>query len=328
MSGSGSNEISGGTVAGEGGTLAGVTLKNAATTGSITLNSSNIGVIGNIQNDGVLTASSSGSGLQVRGDATLTGDGEVVLNHGNARIDWANPGSGNAPFNLTNESNVIRGFGLLYTGNSSIPGLLTNNHILRAEGGTLNVTSAITIDNTNGIIEVAEGAVLSANSLGGGLLRGDGTFRADIVNTGTVNPGMNLGTLTIDGDYQQAASGSLSIEIAGLTLGSEYDHLSVDDHATLDGTLVFRFLDQFAPLAGDKFDFLYVGGTLTGDWLDIRIENLLPGFEYELAFNAGTYSLIALNDAVAVPEPSTVVLSAMACLTLLGAGIRRKRLQA
>ncbi len=318
---SGSSEITGGTISGEGGALAGMTLRNAATTGNITLGTP-VGVIGNLQNDGTLTATGSYDGLEVRGDAALSGTGEVVLANSSANINWASPGTGNEPFNLTNQS-TIRGFGRLgYSGN---PGLLTNQHILRAEGGTLSVYSNITIDNTNGIIEVADGATLSANSLGGGLLRGDGTLRTDIANTGTVNPGMALGMLTIDGDYQQAATGSMLIEIAGLTLGSEYDQLIVDGNAILGGTLDFRFLDGFAPMTGDRFDFFTVDGSLSGDWPNVRIENLAPGFEYDLLFDSGVYSLIARNDAVSVPEPSTVVLSAMAGLALLGITVRRRR---
>ncbi len=183
-------------------------------------------------------------------------------------------------------------------------------------------SATLTVED-GGIVFAEDGIYVYHN----GVVAGNGgMIVGDVHNLhGTLSPGASPGFLAIDGNYIQGADGELILEIAGLTPGSDYDQLFVSGNASLDGLVTLRFLDGFAPLTGDVFEFLLVGGIQDANGIAVSIENLLPGFEYDLSFSSGGFSLTALNDAVAVPEPSTVVLSAISGLALLGIAIRRRR---
>src|SRR5262249_29222080 len=72
-------------------------------------------------------------------------------------------------------------------------------------------------------------------------------------NAGTVRPGSDAapGALTINGDYSQTATGTLSLRLGGLTAAADYDQLVVDGFATLDGTLDLHLVNGFVPQPGD-----------------------------------------------------------------------------
>jgi hypothetical protein len=68
-----------------------------------------------------------------------------------------------------------------------------------------------------------------------------------------------VGTLTIDGNYTQTETGTLSIELGGLSAGDGYDQLVVTGLATLDGTLSVGLIDGFQPPRGWLFTILLYG---------------------------------------------------------------------
>ena len=89
--------------------------------------------------------------------------------------------------------------------------------------------------------------------------------------------------LTIDGDYTEVGDGGMLLaEVGGTVLGDEYDQLNVTGNVSLAGTLVVRFINGFAPHAGDAFAFLHVSSAQTGAFSHVEIENLAPGFQYDL----------------------------------------------
>jgi hypothetical protein len=56
--------------------------------------------------------------------------------------------------------------------------------------------------------------------------------------------------------------------------------------------------------------------------VQVQIQNLLPGFEYDLSFIDGAYRLTALNNATFVPEPGSAILLLSGLYALM---IRGKR---
>jgi fibronectin-binding autotransporter adhesin len=70
-----------------------------------------------------------------------------------------------------------------------------------------------------------------------GTLRGHGSVLGDVANNGTVAPGGTIGTLTIGGNYTQAGSATLSIEVSP----SAASLLGVTGTATLAGTLALVY---------------------------------------------------------------------------------------
>jgi hypothetical protein len=158
----------------------------------------------------------------------------------------------------------------------------------------------------------------------GGSLRGCARVRASRVvvrSGGVAEPGCSPGTLAVDGDFVVEAGGTLQIELAGLTDGL-HDLVDVLGNVVLgDGAqLDLRFLDGFAPQAGDVVDFLRATGDFSGNFADVRVSGLAAGWEYRIGSTVdGLLRLTSLSDAqpANIPEPATLVpaLVALAGLT-------------
>src|SRR5206468_4584237 len=95
-------------------------------------------------------------------------------------------------------------------------------------------------------------------------------------NSGTLNPGdgqplpagsslakvritaiAGTGLFSVFGNYNQAASGILNLDIAGTTPGSSYDQVNINGLATLNGTLNVRLKPGYVPQPGDTFEIVH-----------------------------------------------------------------------
>jgi T5SS/PEP-CTERM-associated repeat protein len=179
-------------------------------------------------------------------------------------------------------------------------------------------TGAVTISN-GGVVKVTDYAYIAA----GGTLNGNGTVDGDvIVAGGTVMPGTSPGTLAITGDFTMG-SGILEIEVAGLGPG-QFDILDIGGDARLNGGIIrFAFIDGFLPGAGNTFDFLLASSLSLGS-VGYQYSGAAPGFEFDVEWTGNAFQLVALNDAAAAPEPSTLALLGLG-LAGLAATCRRKR---
>jgi hypothetical protein len=115
------------------------------------------------------------------------------------------------------------------------------------DNGTLSL-GAVTID---------AGASLLFNGVSQ-LPGAGGTVNANLTNGGTFCPGTSPGILTIAGgnNYQQAASGTLVMELGGKSTGTQYSQLAVTGAASLAGGLQLRLINGFIPQPGDTFELL------------------------------------------------------------------------
>lgn len=113
-------------------------------------------------------------------------------------------------------------FRLGYRGN--ITGI--NNLALQLEGGVTSLNGSHEIYS----LAIAPGATLAGN--GDYTLNAQGSF----VNNGLLTPGNSLGTVTINGDYQQGESGELQLEF---NARGGHDTLTVNGDAELAGKLSF-----------------------------------------------------------------------------------------
>lgn len=138
-----------------------------------------------------------------------------------------------------------------------------------------------TVDLSGGTVNIWTGYSMTLNP--GAILVGSGPLNGDLNNGGEVSPGTSPGLITITGDYTQTASGSLTIEIGGITPETEYDQLIITDSAILAGTLDVNLYADFVPSLGESFTILTYGSH-TGAF---GIENLplLPvGLEWEIEY--------------------------------------------
>jgi len=110
---------------------------------------------------------------------------------------------------------------------------------------------------------------------------------------GTLNPGRSIGTTTIEGDYTQQSTGTLKIEIGGISIG-EYDKLVVQETLTLGGNLIIEFADGYTPTENDSWDFID-WNSLTGTFSSITFPEGTVWNESDLYTN-GTLTITSVAD--------------------------------
>ncbi len=142
-----------------------------------------------------------------------------------------------------------------------------------------------------------------------GTLTGSGAINGDLVVSGKIIPGTSPGTLRIEGDYTQSASGILEVEVASSSL---FDVLDIGGDATLGGTLLVQFLPQYVPEPGDVFAFLAVEGDLYGQFDHVELVGLEPGGLQVRVSPTGRVALFG------VPEPSAWLLALLGMPAILG----------
>src|SRR5262249_2225344 len=105
------------------------------------------------------------------------------------------------------ENLAVTGGRILVVGSDGSPGIvLAKQGTLELRGGTPTVSNRVEIQAL-------------------GILTGSGTVSGNVINAGQVQPGGDgaVGRLTIRGDYSQAITGRLNIDLLGPAPGSESD---------------------------------------------------------------------------------------------------------
>jgi hypothetical protein len=188
------------------------------------------------------------------------------------------------------------------TGSSSLAADFFNYGDMEIKAGTLTFQGAWAQALGSTIVDA--GAVLGGTILNvqGGTLQGLGTIAANLVNSGAVNPGSLVGTLTIAGTaYQQTASGTLALEIAGSSPGTQYDRLVIAGTATLAGRLELNLINGFTPKPGDRFEIL-TSLAQSGAFASLD-PSPIPGTVWVPQYN-GTNVTVTLADTVSLGQPT------------------------
>ncbi len=185
-------------------------------------------------------------------------------------------------------------------------------------GTTSGVPGSLTLQNG--------GVVFAAGGLGvgpAGRLRGSGTIvTLFTIIHGQVEPGIGFeiplipidpdenllsmqpvqdlpAALTFSGSVTISATAVITLDVRGLT---NHDQLIVTGDLTLSGgTLALAFSNGYAPQQGDTYEF-FLAESVTGDFNQVTITGLAPGFEYTISTTNGVITLTALNDGVPTTE--------------------------
>ncbi|WP_329740498.1 autotransporter-associated beta strand repeat-containing protein [Dyella sp. A6] len=310
---SGANTYTGGT------TISGGTLQigNGGTTGAIT---------GDVTDNGTLTFDRSDTAsfagiVSGSGALTQSGSGTLTLTGANTYTGGTTISAGTLQGDTTSLQGAITdnaalvfaqasdgSFGGAISGSGRIA--KTGTGMLVLNGNSNAFTGSTTV--SAGTLEVGDAgtpsAVLGGNVsvASGGVLRGHGTIIGNVSNSGILWAGGSIGTLTVQGNYTQAADGVFEVEA---TPSGQASLLSVDGTATLAGTaLVLADTGTWAP----RTDYTVLTATdgINGQFAStsVNLAFLTPMLSY--ATNAVTLSLqrndIAFNSVAQTPNQRAV----------------------
>ena len=202
-----------------------------------------------------------------------------------------------------------------------------------ASSGSTHASSAVTVSNSGSAL-VVNGIVngtLVANA--STTISGTGTVSGAATVSGNLNPGNSPGLLTFGSSLALANSSVTTMEIAGTTLGVNYDAIDVGTNLTYDGALTLALASTFG--AGtytfDLFDFASPSSQ-SGSFDSIALTGSYTGTftnssgVWSATTNSGnetwtfTQSTGDLSLTV-IPEPRAALLGALGMLMLL----RRRR---
>ncbi|VVE77107.1 autotransporter [Pandoraea captiosa] len=195
-----------------------------------------------------VTTIGSGSTLALTGAASVAQSGGLI---NNGTFDISGTAGGATITNLNGTGKVQMGSQSLSVVNAggSFSGTLLGNGALTLRGGGLwilngdNSDFTGTTDVVGGELEVGDintpSAKLGSHVQVGpnGTLRGHGTVLGNVANGGTVAPGGSIGTLSVSGNYTQASTSTLAIEMSPTAASL----LNVAGSATLNGTLAITY---------------------------------------------------------------------------------------
>jgi hypothetical protein len=138
-------------------------------------------------------------------------------------------------------------------------------------GSSFSATTGVTVDS-KAVVELDQGNLISAQVQvqPGGVLAGNGTVTGNVVvgaTSGeveaTLRPGLSVGQLHIQGNYEQGTGGTMAIEIDGTEAG-QFDTISVSGGAKLGGMLVVDATEFGTLTPGTTFPILSAGDLAAG----------------------------------------------------------------
>jgi hypothetical protein len=167
-------------------------------------------------------------------------------------------------------------------------GFLAPAGLYNLDGGSIDVQGNLTLEET--ILRNRPGGSITG---GGSILGPTTTTTPVVVNEGKIAPGSSIGTLSIQGNFQQLAGGLLDLEI---TAGDPpaNDLLAVDGTATLAGTLQV-ILSGDDPLAsGDSYMLLTATEGIEGTFGELSMPALTDElFWYVQYLDTGVRATVA-----------------------------------
>ena len=261
-------------------TLAGANTYTGGTTVSAgILQGTTTSLQGNILDNARVTFNQSTTGtyagiISGTGNLFKLGTGTVILSGANTYSGGTTVSAGTLRGDTTSlQRNIANSANVTFdqTTDGTYSGVMSGSGSMTKIGaGTLSISGANTYTGDTSIDAgcLAVDGSLSSNVLVGpaGKLGGSGTIGGDVTNQGTVAAGNSIGTLTVGGDFTQAAGSAMDVEIddGGTTPGVNNDLVSVGDTTTLNGGTVNVIAAPGSYLAGTRYTFLTSTGGVSG----------------------------------------------------------------
>jgi hypothetical protein len=177
--------------------------------------------------------------------------------------------------------------------------------------GTLELQNSASVSAGRGTLVGPGGKIIGSGDLAAGVLglnvEPGGVIDPGVTVLGAANASLlaeaspsavafiQTGALTINGSVTISPTAQVKLDVLGLT---NHDRLVVNGDVTLaGGTLTLAFGNGYAPKQGDTYNLL-AADSVTGDFSNITITGLAPGFEYEMSVVNGQIVMEALNDGI------------------------------
>jgi autotransporter-associated beta strand protein len=284
---------------------------NNTYTGFTTINA---GVLG-IQHGNALGATGAGNSTTVASGATLRFNGDAISSAESIVL----AGTGTADYAALQVSGCASGCTisapLTLTANSDLnitppvsAATLTISAAIGESGGVRTLTKSgggtLILSGANtysGATTISSGPVLvngtiGAVALAGGTLGGSGTVGA-ISGNGTVAPGASAGLLT-SGSVTFGGADTFSVEIGGLTAGTQHDKLNANGTVDLGGaTLQGSLLNAFVPVAGNSFTIIQSSGAISGQFAQ-GATVVFGGVTFDVTYNSNSVALTVAGGAL------------------------------
>lgn len=290
----------------------------------LTVNANQIDV-GNDQNHfaGVMT---------IGGGATA----RTMINLADPDASWMMSGTLNLENNLPFGATRFAGTKIWMIGVTNVSGTdirIDADAAFGAESTTTfdDANSSLTMRQHSRVYSGAQfvGDGLLQNAATGHMILDDGASTDDVGlrNSGLLDIDEAAGIASVD-SFENAASGTLLVDVGGYLPGNEHDLLQVTDGETmLAGSIEVSLIDAgsglFLPEVGDEFTVLTSVGEVLGSFSNDPV-SVAPGkeFQWEVLYHPHdvTLRLVAIDNVV--PEPTALLLAGMSLVCI---NIRRWR---
>ena len=210
---------------------------------------------GLIGQDGGGLITQDGGGLVASGGGNLvaSGGGNLVASGGGNLLSQDGGGlvaSGGGNLVATGGGNLVASGGgnLVASGGGNAPVFVEGGHSLDVAAAGTGVTLS------GGEVDMSEFTIFGDTVVDGGVLSGSGVLLGNLSNnSGFISPGHSAGALAVTGAYSQGSAGGLIVEVGG-SAPSQFDQLLVGGAASLNGSLILRTSNGYAPDAADTFN--------------------------------------------------------------------------
>ena len=161
----------------------------------------------------------------------------------------------------------------------------TGSSTIHLGTSTTTVTRVdVTID-TSSTLTVGTLVLSTSSSLvGTGTLTGNLNNDGGSILIGDSN-GSNIGKLIVAGNYTQTAGASITIQIGGLTPGTQFDQLVVNGSISLGGTLNLALANGFNPAVGNLFQILVSSVIVNGQFVTVNGASIPGGKIFVAGYN-------------------------------------------
>ena len=286
---------------------------NPTYTGSTTINAGRLTLSNGLDTPGGLINIAANGTLQTRNivNRTITGAGTITAS-GSLIIGNASSASG---FAFSGTLEVGSHHVVLEDADTAQLGATTRIDA----GGRLNSFNGILLSSTRTVVVSAgASASISSNFTNNGSVAGPsdagklltfnnkvsgiGSYTGNVQFSDGLSPGINGAASILLENFSFLQTTTLSLELGGLTAGSQHDRLVFTGTGAIDGTLNITLINGFQPALGNTF-ILLDGGTLTGAFDTINFPALGLGLTWNYSQGPDTAFLTV------VPEPSGTVIA-------------------